>query len=134
MNVFEYTEKLRMALMQDKELRDLLGAGEPRNDYLFISKFRTGDRENIEYDPRLLDFIAFYFVGANATNNAYVNKGILRIEIYAKDADDVPAIRERIVTVMHNVFDQRVYAEGWRRASIEGVYKYRLEFMPLIFN
>lgn len=134
MNVFEYTEKLRIALMQDKELRDLLGAGEPRDDYLFISKFRTGDRENIEYDPRLLDFIAFYFVGANTTNNAYVNKGILRIEIYAKKAENVPAIRERIVAIMHKVFDERVYAEGWRRASIEGVYKYRLEFMPLILN
>lgn len=134
MNVFEYTEKLRIAFMQDKELRDLLGAGEPRDDYSFIAKFRTGDRENIEYGPELLDFIVFYFVGATATNNAYVNKGILRIEIYAKQADNVPAIRERIVTIMHKAFDQRVYAEGWRRASIEGIYKYRLEFMPLIFN
>lgn len=134
MNAFEYTEKMRIAFMQDKELRDLLGAGEPRDDYLFISKFRTGDRENIEYDPQMLDFIAFYFAGANATNNAYVNKGILRIEIYAKYAENIPAIRERIVTIMHKAFDQRVYAEGWRRASIEGIHKYRLEFMPLIFN
>lgn len=134
MNAFEYTDKLAEVFTQDKELRDLLGAGEPSQTKEFASKFRRKDQENDEFEPKNLSFIAFYFVGTDVTRNALVNKGLLRIEIYAKKRSEASEIRHRIVHLMHEHFDERVVAEGQRVAGIKEVFKYRLEFRPLVFN
>jgi len=134
MNTFAYTEKMAKIFTEDKVLRELLKAGKPRNMREFALKFRRRDQEVDEFEPRDLNFIAFYFADASVTNNAYMNKGILRIEIYTKTRSETGKIRERIVYLMHEHFDERVCAEGQRSSGIKDIYKYRLEFMPLIFN
>ena len=48
--------------------------------------------------------------------------------------EDVAPIRKRIVDIIHERFDERVRAEGQRSSGITNVYKYRLEFTPLIFT
>ena len=134
MDAFSYTEKMARIFTGDEPLRRLLKAGEPKNMRAFASKFRRRDQEVDEFEPKDLNFIAFYFADANATGNAYMNKGLLRIEIYTKTRSETGKIRERIVHLMHEHFDQRVCAEGQRVSGIKDIYKYRLEFMPLIFN
>ena len=81
-----------------------------------------------------LPFLAFYFADADKTRNDYVNKAILRVDIYAKYYGDVAPIRARVVELIHRTFDERVRAEGQRSSGITNVYKYRLEFTPLIFT
>ena len=66
--------------------------------------------------------------------NDYLNLGLLRIDIYTSYRDDVEPIRKRIVDIIHERFDERVRAEGQRSSGITNVYKYRLEFTPLIFT
>ncbi len=134
MNAFEYTDKLAEVFTGDKILRDLLNAGEPRQDRAFASKFRRKDQENDEFEPSELSFIAFYFVSTDSTRNALVNKGLLRIEIYTPRRSIASEIRDRVVHLMHEHFDERVSAEGQRVAGIKEVFKYRLEFRPLVFN
>lgn len=134
MNAFQYTDELAEVFTGDKELRDLLGAGEPRQDRAFSSKFRRKDQENDEFEPSDLSFIAFYFVDTDVTKNALVNKGLLRIEIYTPRRSIASEIRNRIVHLMHEHFDERVAAEGQKVAGIKEVFKYRLEFRPLVFN
>ena len=63
-----------------------------------------------------------------------MNLGILRIDIYADSRDNTTAIRRRIVELIHDTFDERIRAEGQRISGIKDVYKYRLEFTPLILS
>ena len=134
MNPFEYTDRLTEVFTGDKKLRDLLDAGEPSESRAFAMKFRRKDQEFDEFEPSDLSFIAFYFVDTDSTKNSLVNKGLLRIEIYAKRRSIAAEIRHRIVELMHNEFDERVVAEGQKVSGIKEVFKYRLEFRPLVFN
>lgn len=142
MNTFQYTEKLAKIFTGDEVLRRCLKIEKtrpgapfcPEKDRAFSLKFRRRDQEVDEFEPRDLNFIAFYFVDANTTKNAYMNKGILRIDIYTKTRFDAGKIRERIVSLMHEHFDERVCSEGQRTSGIKEIFKYRLEFMPLVFN
>lgn len=142
MNTFQYTEKLAKVLTSDEELQKYLKIERPENDASFCPakdrnfslKFRRRDQEVDEYEPKDLNFIAFYFVDASTTKNAYMNKGILRIDIYTKNRSEVGNIRERIVYLMHEYFDERVCSEGQKTSGIKDIFKYRLEFMPLVFN
>ena len=142
MNTFQYTEKLAKIFTSDTVLRECLKIENPvpgvpfcpERDKRFSLKFRRRDQEVDEFEPRDLNFLAFYFVDANTTKNAYMNKGILRIDIYTKTRFDAGRIRERIVSLMHKHFDERVCAEGQRTSGIKDIFKYRLEFTPLVFN
>ena len=60
------------------------------------------------------------------------NLGYLYIDIYAPTREAVPAIRKIIVDTMHEHFNERVRNEGQQQSGVHAVYKYRLEFTPLI--
>ena len=79
-----------------------------------------------------LPFIAMYFYEAWTTYNDFANLGYLYIDIYAPTREAVPAIRKIIVDTMHEHFNERVRNEGQQQSGVHAVYKYRLEFTPLI--
>lgn len=133
MNAFEYTDKIWDIFVNDPMLLDLLEV-DTRNEESYAKKIRQEDFMPEEFDASSLDFIAFYFADAEMTVNDFLNNGILRFDIYSNIRDRVVPIRERIVTLMHENFDTRVRAEGQRSSGITNVYKYRLEFKPLIFT
>lgn len=133
MNAFEYTDKIWDIFTNDPELLELLEV-DTRNEESYAIKIRQEDFMPEEFNASDLDFIAFYFADAEITVNDFLNNGILRFDIYSNLRDRVVPIRERIVTLMHENFDARVRAEGQRSSGITNVYKYRLEFRPLIFT
>ena len=145
MNTFEYSDKLMNLLCDDTEIASLLGF-KPSNSLTDKDEISSNEstiahrlrRQNVateEFDSDTsLPFVAFYFADADKTRNDYMNKAILRIDIYAKGCDDVAPIRARVVELIHSTFDERVRAEGQRSSGITNVYKYRLEFTPLIFT
>lgn len=134
MNVFEFTDKLADILVEDKELQTLLNVDSASSPALLASKYRRRDQDINEFSSNDLDFIAFYFVDADSTQNAYMNKGLLRIDVYTKRRKDAAKIRMRIVDLIHVYFDERVVAEGQKNSGVKDIYKYRLEYTPLVFN
>lgn len=133
MNVFDYTSKMAKVFSEDDALLKALRITSKTNAIL-ASKFRRRDMQVDEFESNDLNFIAFYFIDGNPTNNAYMNKGVLRVDIYTKTRADAAKIRERVVTLVHEHFDERVRAEGQKPCGIKDVYKYRVEFLPLVFN
>lgn len=133
MNSFEYTDKLWDIFTNDSTLISLLNVN-VNDDSSYVLKFRQEDIAPEEFSPDNLDFIAFYFSDANITINDFMNKGLLRIDIYSSIRDNVAPIRKRIVDLIHENFDERIRAEGQYSSGIVNVYKYRLEFTPLIFT
>ena len=86
------------------------------------------------YEVDKLPFITIYFSEAWITENDFMNQGYLCIDIYAAMRNEVPEIRKIIVDTMHNHFDERVRNEGQQQSGIHAVYKYHLEFRPLVLT
>lgn len=133
MNAFKYTDEISAVLTNDTEILNLLKVN-TKSLASYSKKFRRRDQQVDEFEPTDLDFIAFYFVDADQTQNAYMNKGLLRVEIYSKTRTAASKIRNRVVALLHDKFDLRVAAEGQKISGIKDIYKYRLEYTPLIFN
>ena len=132
MNTFEYNEALWGLFTADTTMITLLSVG--TGDASYAKKFKQQDVDPTEFSAESLPTVAFYFADAEKTRNDYVNRSILRIDIYASNYNDVAPIRARIVELIHSAFDERVRAEGQRSSGITNVYKYRLEFTPLVFT
>ena len=159
MNTFEYSDKLLDLFLADidsgihwndtshryeyddgfpvatKDVPLALSVGFDGTDESIANKLRQEDVAAEEFNSdSSLPFIAFSIAGADITREDYMTRAILRIAIYAKSYADVTAIRARTAELIHSTFDERVRAEGQRSSGINNVYKYRLEFTPLIFT
>lgn len=133
MNSFDYSDTLWDIFSNDSKLVELLGI-DTEDESSYALKLRQEDVVPEEYDVDNFPFIAFYFSEANITRNDYMNKGLLRIDIYSHTRDAVKHIRERIVELVHENVDERIRSEGQYSSGVRNVYKYRLEFTPLIFT
>lgn len=129
MNAFEYIDTLWLLCAENEELRSLLNISEDED---YSLKIRQEDVSAEGYDADKLPFIAMYFYEAWTTYNDFANLGYLYIDIYAPTREAVPAIRKIIVDTMHEHFNERVRNEGQQQSGVHAVYKYRLEFTPLI--
>lgn len=133
MTSYEFIDELWNLFTNDDKLVSLLSV-DTTDESSYVDKFREQDRDVNEFEASDLPYIAFYFADADTTRNDYMNLGVLRIDIYADSRDHTTAIRKRIASLMHEHFDERIRAEGQRTSGIKDVYKYRLEFTPLIFT
>ena len=133
MTSYDFMDKLWDIFTNDPTLVSLL-AVDTTNNASYADKFREGDRDFNEFEATDLPFIAFYFADAETTKNDFMNQGVLRIDIYADSHDNTTAIRKRVVELIHDTFDERIRAEGQRISGVKDVYKYRLEFTPLILS
>lgn len=133
MNAFEFGDELWNLFTNDETLVKLLDVG-VNDESSYVKHYRQEDVAPELFNVENLPSIAFYFADAGSTVNDYLNLGLLRIDIYTSYRDDVEPIRNRIVDIIHERFDERVRAEGQRSSGITNVYKYRLEFTPLIFT
>lgn len=133
MNAFEFGNELWNLFTNDEILVKLLDV-DVDDESSYVKHYRQEDVAPELFNVENLPSIAFYFADAGSTVNDYLNLGLLRIDIYTSYRDDVESIRKRIVDIIHERFDERVRAEGQRSSGITNVYKYRLEFTPLIFT
>lgn len=133
MNAFEYGNELWNLFTNDETLVQTLNV-DVNDESSYSKHYRQDDVAPELFSVENLPFIAFYFADATSTVNDYLNLGLLRIDIYTSYRDDVEPIRKRIVEIVHENFDERIRAEGQRSSGITNVYKYRLEFTPLIFT
>lgn len=131
MNTFDYVEELWSLFTANEELKDLLGIDDDED---YAIKIRTEDVMAEGYEVDKLPFITIYFSEAWITENDFMNQGYLCIDIYAAMRNEVPEIRKIIVDTMHDHFDERVRNEGQQQSGIHAVYKYHLEFRPLVFT
>ena len=131
MNTFDYVEELWSLFTANEELKDLLGIDDDED---YAIKIRTEDVMAEGYEVDKLPFITIYFSEAWITENDFMNQGYLCIDIYAAMRNEVPEIRKIIVDTMHNHLDERARNEGQQQSGIHAVYKYHLEFRPLVFT
>lgn len=132
MDAFEYIGRLMDKFTNDEKLLELLDITESNKDKTIPLKIRRQLYSTEEFSVKDLDFVSMYFSDAASTENYLVNKGVLRIDIYTKNRVSAIALRRRIVYLVHNTLGHRVMGEGQKESGVKNVYKYRLEFTPLI--
>lgn len=129
-DTFDFLDEIFKLFSGDAELCALLEI-EGKDLKLLNKKFRREDRLPEQFDSSLLDFVAFYFVDADTTKNYLVNAAILRLDIYSKYRETAGRVRKRCVQLLRQ-YDLRILAEGQKQSGISNVYKYRVEFLPLV--
>lgn len=137
MNTFDIQDALFTAFASDEELCTLLQINvedmdEDSKYSVLNTKLRREDFAPEQFSDGTLDFIAFYFADADTTGNYLVNAGLLRLDIYVQYRYNAGLIRKRVLQLIRNIFDIRLVAEGQKQSDITNVYKYRLEFLPLV--
>lgn len=137
MNTFDIQDALFTAFASDEELCTLLQINvedmdEDSKYSVLNTKLRREDFAPEQFSDGTLDFIAFYFADADTTGNYLVNAGLLRLDIYVQYRYNAGLIRKRVLQLIRNIFDIRLVAEGQEQSDITNVYKYRLEFLPLV--
>jgi hypothetical protein len=132
MNTFDYMDSMFRVFVHDEELTRALGMKKGSQET--VDKLRREDVLPEEYDAKKLPFIAFYFADAFTSASDFMNNGNLKIDIYSRERRSAGTIRKRIVQLMHMFFDERVRAEGQYASGIPHVYKYRLEFSPIVLT
>jgi len=133
MNTFEYLDALWDVFTNDATLCDALHL-DTSDESNYMQKYRQQDMQADEFKKDDMPMVVFYFADAMDTFNDFVNNGFLRIDIYAMNMYDVAPIRKRIVQLMFNTFNECVRAEGQYQSGIRDVYKYRLEYTPLVIT
>lgn len=136
-DTFDIQDMLFEVFRNDKELCDLLsintdGLDEDAMYELLNKKLRREDFAPTEFTEDTLDFIAFYFADSDTTGNYLVNSGLLRLDIYSKYRYSAGLVRKRCVRLIKKAMDIQVVAEGQKQSEVTNVYKYRLEFLPLV--
>lgn len=129
---FEWQDALYAAFRADAALGALLGLEAGADDALARGKLRREDPPPETVTADAVEFVAFYFAEAKPTENYLVNEGALRLDIYARSREAAGALRTRCAQLARQLLRTPVAAEGQVKSEITGVYKYRLEYRPLV--
>lgn len=121
----------------DEELCSILGIDttltgtdqlKVQNDKL-RREFQTADV--IEHKD--IPFISYYFMHSEKTkNNWLVNIGDLYVDIYASDMYTISQISKRFREIVSSHMEILLNYEGQHYSGVDGVYKYRLIYNPLV--
>ena len=85
----------------------------------------------IEYKD--IPFISYYFMHSEKTkNNWLVNIGDLYVDIYASDMYTISQIAKRFREIVSSNMEILLNYEGQHYSGVDGVYKYRLIYNPLV--
>ena len=80
-----------------------------------------------------IPFISFYFMHSEKTkSNWLVNVGDLYIDIYADNMHSISLIAKRFRKIVSSKMEILLNYEGQHYSGVNGVYKYRLIYNPLI--
>ena len=121
----------------DTELCELLGIDtsltgvdqlKVQNDKL-RREYQTAD----VIERKDIPFISYYFMHSEKSkNNWLVNIGDLYVDIYADSMYTISQIAKRFREVVSSNMEILLNYEGQHYSGVDGVYKYRLIYNPLI--
>ena len=123
------------ALIEDETFLEVLKVekigDEP--DRLALSKKMNLQELKMElFNPALMPLVSIYFPEAYTSWNYLVSRGLLRIETYTTNRTDAKKLIKQIRLVLKEKLDMYTANESEQPCDIKNVYKYRLEYMPLI--
>lgn len=134
---FDLLNKIFDLCSNDQEICDLLKVDKSlTGNKLLVNKNKKLRREY--QTPEVIDskdvpFISYYFLHSEKTKkNWLVNKGDLVVDIYSSSIYEIGLIAKRFRSILSANMEILLNYEGQHYSGVNGVYKYRLIYNPLI--
>ena len=133
-DAFDILSTVSDRLVEDESFLKFLEVDSKENIELLSKKVNLQELNMALFEPKNMPLVSIYIPDADITNNYLVNKALLRIEVFT--ANRIKA--KNLVKVIRKIMREKVHlytvAEGQQPCDIQNVYKYRLEYLPLIFS
>lgn len=105
------------------------------NDTILLSKKINLQMLNMElFDVNNVPLVSIYIPDADITDNFLINRAILRIESYTTNRIQAKALVKAIKNIVRNKFELRIVSEGEQPCDIKNIYKYQLEYLPMVWS
>lgn len=134
---FDILNEIFNLCINDTEMSTLLGIDSSLSDNKLLDEQNNKLRREFQTDEVIKSkdcpFISFYFLHAEKTKtNWLVNTGDLVIDIYTHNIYETELIANRLRFLIANNIYALLTHEGQHYSGVNGVYKYRLIYNPLI--
>lgn len=132
---FDLLDEIFELCYADEDMRDLLNIDMDDENVLDVAnnKLRREYQTDTNIESEDVPFISFYFMHSEKfKKNWLVNVGDLYIDIYAHSMYEAGRIAKRFRQLFSENREVMLNYEGQHFSGVNGVYKYRLIYNPLI--
>lgn len=133
-DTFDLISNISDKLIENKDFLNYLEVDSKDNLELLSKKMNLQELNMNFFKSGNMPLVSIYIPDADISNNFLVNKALLRIEVFTSTRVKAKNLIKLIRSVLRSQFDLYVVAEGQQTCDIKNVYKYRLEYLPLIFS
>lgn len=133
-DAFDLISNISDKLIENKDFLNYLEVDSKDNLELLSKKMNLQELNMNFFKSGNMPLVSIYIPDADISNNFLVNKALLRIEVFTSTRVKAKNLIKLIRSVLRSQFDLYVVAEGQQTCDIKNVYKYRLEYLPLIFS
>ena len=132
-NSFDLLNDIFNWCVADEEVMRMLGVTDNTDTDVLKDKLRLECQADEAVTAAAVPFIAYYFTRAEKLeHNWLVNKGELYVDIYADTLLNAGLLAKRFRQVLNQQSEILLNEEGQHFIGVDGVYKYRLIYNPLI--
>ncbi len=133
-DAFELLSTISDKLVEDKNFLNALEVDSKENIELLSKKVNLQELNMAFFEPKNMPLVSIYIPDADVTNNYLVNRALLRIETFTSSRVKARKLIQEIRKIMKTQFKLYTVAEGQQPCDIKNVYKYRLEYLSMIFS
>lgn len=133
-DAFDILSTVSDRLVEDENFLKILEVDSKENFELLSKKVNLQELNMALFEPKNMPLVSIYIPDADITNNYLVNKALLRIEVFTANRVKVKNLIKIIRKIMREKVHLYTVAEGQQPCDIQNVYKYRLEYLPVIFS
>lgn len=132
-NSFDLLNDIFNWCVADEEMMRILGVTDNTNMDALKAKLRLECQADTAVTAAAVPFIAYYFTRAEKLeHNWLVNKGELCVDIYTDALLNAGLLVKRFRQVLGEHDEILLSEEGQQNIGLDGVYKYRLIYNPLL--
>lgn len=121
--------------LADDKMCNLLGIDKTADDLLDVAnnKLRREYQTDENIEPTDVPFISYYFMHSEKFNkNWLVNIGDLYVDIYTHNMYSAGLIAKCFRKIVSDNMEIQLNYEGQHYSGVNGIYKYRLIYNPLV--
>ena len=133
-DAFDILSTVSDRLVEDENFLKILEVDSKENIELLSKKVNLQELNMALFKPKNMPLVSIYIPDADITNNYLVNKALLRIEVFTSTRAKAKGLVKVIRKIMREKVHLYTVAEGQQPCDIQNVYKYRLEYLPVIFS
>lgn len=133
-DAFELLSTISDKLVEDKNFLNALEVDSKENIELLSKKVNLQELNMAFFEPKNMPLVSIYIPDADVTNNYLVNRALLRIETFTSSRVKARKLIQEIRKIIKTQFNLYTVAEGQQPCDIKNVYKYRLEYLSMIFS